>query len=61
MRRVAIRRSDVLRAEYMSEISAFDPSMLVFMDEMGSVKRNAVRDYGYGLREITPVQHPMDC
>ena len=38
MRRVAIRRSDVVRAEYMSEMSAFDPNMLVFIDETGSVK-----------------------
>ena len=57
MKRVAIRRSDVIRAEYMSEMSAFDPNMLVFIDETGSVKRNAVREYGYGLRGITPVQH----
>ena len=30
MKRVAIRRSDVLRAQYMAEMSAFDPDMLVF-------------------------------
>ena len=35
MKKVAIRRSDIPRAQYMNEMEAFDPHMLVFVDEMG--------------------------
>ena len=47
---VALQRSDVLRAEYQSEVSLFDHSMLVFVDESGCDARNATRKYGYSLR-----------
>ncbi len=57
MKRVAIQRSDALRAQYMAEIEAFDPSMLVLIDETGCDKRNAKRLFGYGLRGITPITH----
>ena len=56
MKQVAIRRSDVLRAQYMAEMSAFD---LVFIDETGSERRNSIRQYAYGLRGITPVQYQL--
>ena len=36
----------------MAEISAYDPSMLVWLDETGCDKRNFV--YGYALRGMTP-------
>ena len=35
MKQVAIRRSDILRAQYMVEMEAFNPHMLVFVDETG--------------------------
>ena len=50
MKQVAIRRSDVLRAQYMAEMSAFDPDMLVFIDETGSERRNSIHQYAYGLQ-----------
>ena len=34
----------------MAEIAAFDTSMLVFVDETGCDKRNALRKFGYALR-----------
>ena len=55
MHHVALQRSDVLRARFMSEISVFDPSMLVFLDETGCDKRNSIRKYGYSVRGI-PIQ-----
>ena len=59
MRNIAIMRSDILRAQYLADMSIFDPNMLVFIDETGCQRRNAIRRYGYGLRGITPVQHQL--
>ena len=59
MRKVAIRRSDILRAQYIAEMSAFDPNMLVFIDETGSERHNSIRQYAYALRGITPVQYQL--
>ena len=50
MKQVAIRRSDVLRAQYMAEMSTFDPAMLVFIDKTGSERRNSICQYAYALR-----------
>ena len=47
---VALQHSDVLRAEYQSEVSLFNHSMLIFVDESGCDARNASRKYGYSLR-----------
>ena len=59
MKQVAIRRSDILQAQYMVEMEAFNPHTLVFVDETGCERRNSIRWYGYGLRGITPVQHQI--
>ena len=59
MKLVAIQRSDVRRAEYLSEILEFKPEMLVFIDETVSDRRNAIRKFGYGLRGLTPVSHRL--
>ena len=32
---VAIQRSDILRARFMTEISMYDLEMLIWLDEMG--------------------------
>ena len=37
---VAKQRDDKLRAEFMTDISIYDPSMFVWMDETGCDKRN---------------------
>lgn len=57
MRKVAVQQSNVKRADYMVEIEAFDSEMLVFIDETGCDKRNLIRQYGYGVRGLTPVTH----
>ena len=59
MRRVALQRCELKRAEFISEVLEFDPSMLVFVDETGSDRRNSVRKYGYSLRGMTPVTHQL--
>lgn len=51
---VAIQRNDKLRAKFMAEISAYDPSMLIWLDESGCDRRNSTRKWGYSLRGMTP-------
>ena len=52
MSRVALQRCDSSRAEFMSKVSIYDPSMLVWLDESGCDKRHAIRKYGYSIRGI---------
>ena len=52
MHRVALQRSDALRARFMAEISVYDPSMLVWLDETGCDRRHSTRKYGYSVRGI---------
>ena len=59
MKKYAIRRSEILIAQYMAEIEAFDPEMLVFIDETGCDRRNSIRQVGYGIRGITPITHRL--
>ena len=54
MHRVALQRSETMRAKFMHEISVFDPSMLIWLDESGCDRRHAMRKYGYSVRG-TPV------
>ena len=56
---IAIQRSDEIRARYMAEISMYDPSMFVWLDESGCDRRNSMRKYGYGIRGIPPVDHRL--
>lgn len=52
MHHVAAQRSEELRARYMADISIFDPSMLVWLDESGCDRRNTIRRYGYSIRAM---------
>ena len=54
---IAIQRSDVLRAKFMAEISPYDPSMLVWLDETGCDRRNSTRKRGYSIRGMSPRDH----
>ena len=40
--------------EFMVEVAMYDPSIFIWLDETGCDRRNAVRQYGYGLRGMTP-------
>ena len=59
MTQVAVQRSEVKRAEYLAEITQFDPNMLLFVDETGSDRRNSVSEFGYGLKGIPPVNYRL--
>ena len=59
IQRIALQRSEVVRSEYMAEMVAFDTSMLVFIDETGSDKRNALRKFGYALRGQRATSHTI--
>jgi len=39
---IAIQRSECKRAEFMADISLFDPDMLVQLDETGPDRRNSI-------------------
>ena len=43
MRLVAIQQSEELRARYLAEVVLYDPSMLNFVDETGSNRKDAMR------------------
>ena len=51
MRLVAIQQSEELRARYLAEVVRYDPSMLIFVDETGSNRKDAMRKFGYSLRD----------
>ena len=59
LRTIAIQWSECKRAEFMADISLFDPDMLVWLDETGSDRRNSIRSHGYGFRGLTPVRHQL--
>ena len=47
---VALQQSEIKRIEFMAEVSAFDPNMLIWIDQTGSDRCNEIRKYGYSLR-----------
>jgi len=55
----SLGRSEARRAEFLEEISYFDPSMIVWVDETGCDLRNAMRKYGYGIRGMTPQDYTL--
>ena len=59
MRRIALQRSDVKGARFMAQVSAYDPSMLIWIDETGCDQRNTLRKRGYSIRGITPEDHRL--
>ena len=51
---IALQQSDNERMEFLAEIAAFEPRMLVWLDETGCNRRNGLRKYGYGLQGLPP-------
>ena len=47
---VALQRDSIIRERYMLATSLFNLDMMVFIDESGCDRRDAIRKYGYGLR-----------
>lgn len=56
---VSLLRSEVKQAEFWAEISAFEPSMMLWVDETGCDRRNSLRKYGYGIRGQPPQEHTL--
>ena len=61
IKHLPIQRSDEDRCHFMAEITTYDPAMFVWLDETGCDKRNAVRQYGYALRGMTPRCYTFKC
>ena len=40
-------------------MNILDPSMIIWIDEIGSDRRNALRNYGYGIRGIPPPDYSL--
>ena len=59
IRHIALQRSELKRAEYWYDISMFNTSMLLWIDETGCDLRNALRKYGYGIRGLPPQDHSL--
>ena len=55
---IAFQRSDDLRAQFMSEISIFDPNTFIWVDG-GFRQRNSIRSYGYSLRGMRSEDHQL--
>ena len=56
---VAKQRSDFERAVYVMELSVHKPNMLVFLDETGCDRRNAMRRYAYSIRGKPAKSHKL--
>lgn len=59
IRHIALQRSEIKRSEFSVEMSIFNTSMLIWIDEMGSDRRNALRKYGYGIRGQPPQEYSL--
>ena len=59
IRHLVLQRSEVKRAEFAAEMHILDPSMIIWIDEMGSDRRNALRKYGYGFRGLPPQDYSL--
>ena len=47
------------RDKFMAEVSLYDPSMLLWIDESGCDLHNCKRNCGYSLRGMTPQDHRL--
>ena len=56
---IALQQSEIKWIQFMSEISVYDPDMLIWIDETGSTRRNSIRSYGYSLRGTRPCTHKL--
>ena len=54
IKHLSIRQSEIKRAEFWAEMTAFNTEMLLWVDESGCDRRNALRKYGYGIRGQPP-------
>ena len=55
VQKIALERRIDFRSSFMAHILQFPREQLVWIDEMGSDRRNAMRQYGYALLGVTPL------
>ena len=46
----ATQRDELFREQFISDVSIYNPDMLVFIDETGADRRNLLRSHGYSIR-----------
>ena len=56
---IDVHRSDECRAKFMSDVTIYDPSMLLWIDESGCDKRNSLRKRAYSMKGMTPKDHRL--
>ena len=54
VQRIALERNLEYRSDFMAEILPYPREQLVWIDEMGSDRRDAMRQYGYAVLGETP-------
>ena len=59
MQHIDVHCSDECRAKFMSEVTIYGPSMLLWIDESGCDKRNSLRNQAYSMKGMTPKDHKL--
>ena len=59
IRHIALQRFELKRAEYWYDITVFNTSMFLWIDETGCDLRNALQKYGYGIRGLPPHDYSL--
>ena len=59
IRHIALQQSEHKRAEYWYDISIFNTSMFLWIDQSGCDLWNALRKYGYGIRGLPPQDYSL--
>ena len=56
---IDVHHSDECRVKFMSEVTIYDPSMLLWIYESVCDKRNSLRKWAYSMKGITSKDHKL--
>lgn len=59
LQHIALQRDEEQRARFMAEVSVYDPSMLLWIDESGCDRRHSMRKRAYAIRGKPPRDHRL--
>ena len=59
LQHIALQRDEEQRARFVAEVSAYDPSMLLWIDESGCDRRHSMRKHAYSIRGKPPRDHQL--
>ena len=59
LQHIAFQRDEEQRARSMAEVSVYDPSMLLWIDESGCDRRHSMRKRAYSIRGKPPRDHRL--